>query len=80
MLLSIRIEIGAHPGATQVKKCTSLAPSMKRNGVCVRSADGHQDRMSDNCRYVLLNKFQITKIKSQITKIRNNYLVWEALL
>ena len=45
-----QIEIGAHLVATQVKKCTSLDPSMKRNGngVCVRSADGHQDRMSDN--------------------------------
>ena len=29
---------------------------------------------------LLLNKIQITKITSQITKIRNNYLVWEALL
>ena len=47
--ITIRIEIGAHTGANQVKKFTSLAPSMKRNGVCVRSADGHQDRMSDNC-------------------------------
>ena len=28
----------------------------------------------------LLNKFQITKILSQITKIRNYYLVWEALV
>ena len=28
---------------------------------------------------LLLNKFQITKMTSQITKIRNYYLVWEAL-
>ena len=50
----MRIEIGAHSGANQSKKCTSLAPSMKRNSVCVSSADGRQVRMLDNRRYVLL--------------------------
>ena len=32
-VITIRIEIGAHSGASESKRFTSLATSMKRNGV-----------------------------------------------
>ena len=53
--LSVIYYSDSHTGANQVKKCTSLAPPMKRNGVCVLSADGRQDRLSDNCWHVWPN-------------------------
>ena len=66
MYSSISIEIDAHSGANQIKFCTLLNSSMKQNGVCVGSADGRQDRMSDNCWYVIVYPMGFSKSTCEI--------------